>query len=182
MGNTVILTKNHPSELADIEKAEAFEISLLGGLTGPQILQEQHGWWNERDQRAELLAVTLRMQEPVPEAEAKRAYTAQIASRALQGFVHSRSFNFHQNKFVYRDLREVEGFKESLAARQGPISNADEPLQASYGYPQEWAAFSQTHQEFLKSSRTSRRPSALPFNGFIKPRNRWKRRFIFRDG
>jgi len=149
VGNTVILTKNNPSELADIEKAEAFQISLLGGPTGPQILQEQHGWWNERDQRAEALAVTLLIQDPLPEAEARRAYTAQIASRALQGFVHSRSFNFNENKFVYRDLREVEGFKEALTARQGPISNADKPLQASYGYPQEWAAFSQSHQEFL---------------------------------
>jgi len=33
---------------------------------------------------------------------------------------------------------------------QGPISNPDEPLSASYGYPEEWAAFSQSHQEFLK--------------------------------
>jgi Family of unknown function (DUF5677) len=33
---------------------------------------------------------------------------------------------------------------------QGPISNADEPLSARYGYPEEWAAFSQNHQEFLK--------------------------------
>jgi Family of unknown function (DUF5677) len=33
---------------------------------------------------------------------------------------------------------------------QGPISNPDEPLSASYGYPEEWAAFSQNHQEFLK--------------------------------
>jgi hypothetical protein len=33
---------------------------------------------------------------------------------------------------------------------QGPISNADEPLSASYGYPEEWAAFSKSHQEFLK--------------------------------
>jgi hypothetical protein len=150
VGNTIILTKNHPSDLADIEKAEAFQISLLGGPTGPQILQEQHGWWNERDQRTEALAVTLRTQEPLPETEARRAYTSQVANRALQGFVHSRSFNFKENKFVYRDLRQVEGFKEALVGRQGPVSNADEPLQASYGYPEEWAAFSQNHQEFLK--------------------------------
>lgn len=150
MGNTVILTKNHPAELADIEKAEAFQISLLGGPTGPQVLHEQHVWWNERDQRAEALSVTLRTPDALPELEARCAYTAQIASRALQGFVHSRSFNFNENKFVYRDLREIEGFKEALAARRGPISNADEPLQASYGYPEEWAAFSQSHQEFLK--------------------------------
>jgi len=150
MGRTIILTKNRPLELEGVEKAEAFEISLLGGPTGPQILQEQHGWWNERDQKAEALAITLRIEEPLPEAEAKRAYIEQIASRALQGFVHSRSFDFNQSKFVYRDLREAEGFKEALAARRGPISNADEPLQASYGYPHEWAAFSQSHQEFLK--------------------------------
>lgn len=150
MGNVVILTKNHPSELADIEKAEAFQISLLGGTSGPQILQEQHGWWNERDQRAEWLTITLRIQEPLPESEARRAYTGQIASRALQGFVHSRAFNFNENKFVYLDLREVQGFKEALTVRQGPISNADQPLQASYGYPEEWAAFSKNHQDFLK--------------------------------
>ena len=150
MGNTVILTKSHPSELVDIEKAEAFQISLLGGETGPQILQEQHGWWNERDQRAEAHTVTLCLEEPLPETEARRAFTAQIASRALQGFVHSRSFNFNENKFVYRDLREVAGFKDALTARQSPISNADEPLRASYGYPEEWAAFSKSHQEFLR--------------------------------
>lgn len=33
---------------------------------------------------------------------------------------------------------------------QAPISNPDEPLSARYGYPEEWAAFSKTHQEFLK--------------------------------
>ena len=33
---------------------------------------------------------------------------------------------------------------------QGPISNPNEPLLASYGYPEEWAAFSKGHQEFLK--------------------------------
>jgi hypothetical protein len=33
---------------------------------------------------------------------------------------------------------------------QGPISNPDEPLLASYGYPEEWAVFSKNHQEFLK--------------------------------
>lgn len=33
---------------------------------------------------------------------------------------------------------------------KGPISNEDEPLSARYGYPEEWAAFSISHQEFLK--------------------------------
>lgn len=33
---------------------------------------------------------------------------------------------------------------------QGPISNSDQPLMATYGYPEEWAAFSDSHQEFLK--------------------------------
>jgi hypothetical protein len=33
---------------------------------------------------------------------------------------------------------------------QGPILNADEPWSAEYGYPEEWAAFSNSHQEFLK--------------------------------
>jgi hemerythrin len=33
---------------------------------------------------------------------------------------------------------------------KGPISNPNEPLMASYGYPEEWATFSKSHQEFLK--------------------------------
>lgn len=33
---------------------------------------------------------------------------------------------------------------------QGPISNAYEPISATYGYPEEWAAFSKSHQEFLR--------------------------------
>jgi hypothetical protein len=33
---------------------------------------------------------------------------------------------------------------------QGPVSNSDEPLLATYGYPEEWAVFSKGHQEFLK--------------------------------
>jgi len=164
VGNTVILTKNRPSELSNVEKAEAFQISLLGGPTGPQILQEQHGWWNERGQRAEAMVVTLRIEEPLPEPEAKSAYTAQIASRALQGFVHSRSFNFNENKFVYRDLREIEGFDQALGALRAPSSNADEPLQASYGYPEEWAAFSQHHQEFLKRFKNIERAIVAAFN------------------
>ncbi len=163
MGKTIILTKNHPFELRDIEKAEAFQISLLGGPTGPQILQEQHGWWNERDQKAEALAITLRMAEPLAEAEAERAYIEHIVSRALQGFVHSRSFNFNESKFVYRDLREAEGLKEAPAARHGPISSADEPLQASYGYPDEWAAFSQSHQEFLKRFKNIEKAVSVAF-------------------
>jgi hypothetical protein len=55
MGNTVILTKNHPSGLADIQKAEAFQASMLGGPTGEQLIKEQHGWWNEREQKADWL-------------------------------------------------------------------------------------------------------------------------------
>lgn len=35
---------------------------------------------------------------------------------------------------------------------EGPISNPNEPLLATYGYPEEWAAFSEGHQEFLKRS------------------------------
>ena len=33
---------------------------------------------------------------------------------------------------------------------QGPIFNGDERLSARYDYPEEWAAFSRNHQEFLK--------------------------------
>jgi hypothetical protein len=111
MGNSVILTKNHPSELTAIEKAEAFQISLLGGATGAQLVKEQHGWWNEADQKAEFLVTTFEPDTPLPFEEARKVYLEQIAKRALEGFVHSRSFSFTENKFVYRDLREVAGYQ-----------------------------------------------------------------------
>lgn len=106
MGKTIILTKNHPSELGDIEKAEAYQISLEGGATGEQVLQEQHGWWNEREQKAEALAPTLRT-EKIPYEQAHDEYIRQIAARALQGFWHSRSYSFTEGKFIYRDLRQA---------------------------------------------------------------------------
>ncbi|MGB2590951.1 MAG: hypothetical protein WA853_17840 [Candidatus Acidiferrum sp.] len=117
MGNTVILTKNHPSELDTIERAEAVQISLLGGTTGDQIVQEQHGWWNEREQKAEFLATTLRPETPLPFEEARRVYTEQISVRVLEGYVHSRSYSFTENRFVYRDLREVAGYKTAGGSR-----------------------------------------------------------------
>jgi hypothetical protein len=107
MGNTVILTKNHPSELGAIEKAEAYQVSLLGGATGEQRLQEQHGWWDERNQKAQWLATTLAPETPLPFDEAKKLYIEQIAKRASEGFVHSRSYNFPEGRFVYRNLAEV---------------------------------------------------------------------------
>jgi hypothetical protein len=119
MGNTIILTKNHPSELSNIAKAEAFQISMLGGATGEQTVKEQHGWWNEREQKAEFLATTFEPETPLPLEEARRVYTEQIAKRALEGFFHSRSYNFNENRFVYRDLRGVEGFKSALGSNRG---------------------------------------------------------------
>jgi len=110
MGNSVILTKNHPSELAEVSQAEAFQITLLGGATGEQRVLEQHGWWNEQKQQAECLVDTLRTDTAVPFDEAKRAYNHQIAMRVAEGFVHARSYNFNENRFVYRDMRQVPGF------------------------------------------------------------------------
>ncbi len=104
MGNTIILTKSHPSELGDIMKAEAYQISLLGGATGEQRVQEEHGWWNEKEQKAEWLQKTFQPETPFPFDEARRTYFDQIFSRVQQGFVHSRSYSFPEGKFVYRDL------------------------------------------------------------------------------
>jgi len=118
MGNSIILTKHHPSELSNIEKAEAYQISLLGGPTGEQRVKEQHGWWNEKDQKPEFLATTFEPEHPLPFEEARRVYIEQITVRALQGFLYSRSFSFLENRFVYRDLRDVPGLKEALAAKQ----------------------------------------------------------------
>ncbi|MGC2106273.1 MAG: hypothetical protein WA647_14350, partial [Candidatus Acidiferrum sp.] len=100
-----------------IERAEAVQISLLGGTTGDQIVQEQHGWWNEREQKAEFLATTLRPETPLPFEEARRVYTEQISVRVLEGYVHSRSYSFTENRFVYRDLREVAGYKTAGGSR-----------------------------------------------------------------
>lgn len=106
MGNTIILTKHHPSELADIEKAEAYQVSMLGAATGDQIVQEQHGWWNEAKQQPEFPATTLKTEKRLPLNEAKEMYYGQIANRVQEGFVHSRSYSFIENKFVYRDLSD----------------------------------------------------------------------------
>ena len=104
MGNSIILTKNHPSNLGTVEKAEAFQISLLGGPAGEQIVQEQHGWWNEKEQKPEWLATTFRPETPLTHDQAKQVYYDQITKRVSEGFVHSRSFNNSENRFVYRDL------------------------------------------------------------------------------
>jgi|SRR5271168_2676212 len=112
MGNTVILTKNHPSELDTISKAEAFQISLLGGATGEQHVLEQHGWWDEQNQKAEWLATTLKTENTVSFDAARHAYIHQITMRVAEGFVHSRSYSFTEGKFVYRDLRQTKGFEQ----------------------------------------------------------------------
>ena len=108
MGNTVILTKNHPSELVTVGKSEAYQISLLGGPAGDQQVQEQHGWWDEQNQKALWIATTLRSETPLPYEIAKNEYHTQILSRASQGFVHSRSYSFNEGKFVYRNLAHLE--------------------------------------------------------------------------
>jgi hypothetical protein len=117
MGNSVILTKNHPSELGEIEKAEAFQISLLGGPTGEQSVKEQHDWWNEREQKAEFLVTTFEPDAPLSLEAARKVYFDQITRRVLEGFFHSRSYSFTENRFVYRDLRDVPGYKEASAPK-----------------------------------------------------------------
>jgi hypothetical protein len=103
MGNTIILAKFHPDEfIEDIEKAECYQISLLGGPTGDQIFQEQHGWWDEKNQKAHALVTTIRPDERLSAEEARESYYRQITIRVSEGFVHSRSFDFNENKFVYR--------------------------------------------------------------------------------
>jgi hypothetical protein len=106
MGNTVILTKSHPAELGVIEKAEAFQISMLDGPTGEQRLQEQHGWWDEQNQKAQWLVTTLAPELALPFEEASRSYFEQIGKRASEGFVHARSFNFKEGRFEYRNLSD----------------------------------------------------------------------------
>jgi hypothetical protein len=104
MGRTIILTKTHPDELHDISKAETFQISLLGGPAGEQIIQEQHGWWDEENQKAQELVTTLRPEKRESLEEASEIYLEQIALRVREGFVHSHSYNFDEGKFVYRNL------------------------------------------------------------------------------
>ena len=104
MGRTIILTKNRPDELHDISKAESFQISLLGGPTGEQIIQEQHGWWDEEEQKAQHLVTTFRPENKEPLEEAGQIYLDRVAFRVREGFVHSRSYNFNQGEFVYRNL------------------------------------------------------------------------------
>lgn len=104
MGRTIILTKSHPDELHDINKAESFQISLLGGPTGYQIIQEQHGWWDEEKQTAQNLVTTFRPENKESSEEAAKIYRDQVALRVREGFVHSRSIDFNQGKFVYRNL------------------------------------------------------------------------------
>lgn len=129
MGNTVILTKNHPSELGAIEKAEAYQISLLGGATGEQRIQEQHGWWNEQNQKAHALVITFAPEEALPFEEARQLYRDQIKKRASEGFVHARSYNFNEGRFVYRSLLELASMSfqipdESLATIRAISANA----------------------------------------------------------
>jgi hypothetical protein len=120
MGNTIILTRNHPSDLDTVAKAEAFQISLLGGPTGEQRVKEQHGWWNEQNQKAEWLATTFEPDTALPFDEARNVYHSQIARRALEGFVHARSYSFIENKFVYHDLRQTLGFEQAKTASSKP--------------------------------------------------------------
>jgi hypothetical protein len=107
MGNTVLLTKHHPDEIRDIEKAECYQISLLGEASGPQTFQEQHGWWDEKNQNAHALVTTIRPDDRLSADESKQLYYKQIARRGLEGFVHARSFDFNENRFVYRKLPEL---------------------------------------------------------------------------
>lgn len=46
---------------------------------------------------------------------------------------------------------------------QSPTSSADGPVSAQYGFPEEWAAFSETHQEFLKRFKNIEHGIAVAF-------------------
>lgn len=46
---------------------------------------------------------------------------------------------------------------------QSPISNPDEPISGRYGFPEEWVAFSETHQEFLKRFKNIEHGIAVAF-------------------
>jgi len=94
--------------MAEIDQAEAYQISLVGGPAGEQHVVEQHGWWNERRQHAEWLPSTSGPNVPFPLEGSRDIYNQQIQSRVQEGFVHSRSYSFLGAKFVYRDLT---GFK-----------------------------------------------------------------------
>ena len=104
MGNSIILTKQHPDVATTVGEAEAFQISLLGGASGPQRVQEEHGYWDEQAKKAQWRVYTLKIEEPLPFEAARKIYRAQIFRRILEGFVHSRSYNFRLGRFVYRDL------------------------------------------------------------------------------
>lgn len=62
------------------------------------------GWWNERDQRAELLAVTLRIQEPLPDEAAKRAYTAQGFEFDYMGVIFGNDLVFESEQQSWKSV------------------------------------------------------------------------------
>ena len=109
VGNSIILTKQHPSELSDIEKAEAFQISLLGRSTGEQRVKEQHGWWNEREQEAEFLATTFEPETPLPFVEARRVYFESDCSTRARRVCAFAVFQLPGKQVHYRDLRKAAG-------------------------------------------------------------------------
>jgi len=119
MGKVAILTRNPPAELGDIQKAEAYQIALLGGATGDQRVKEQHGWWNETEQRAEFLSTTFEPDTPLPFEEALKVYYDQIGLRASQGFMHVRYYSFIENRYVYEDLRKATGTCEYKSGSGG---------------------------------------------------------------
>ena len=116
MGSSIILTKYHPSELGTFEKAEAIQISLLGGATGEQNFKETHGWWDERNQKAEFLQPTFGPETALPFDEARKLYNQQVALRVLEGYVHARSYSHIEHRFVYHDMRQTPGYEEAKTA------------------------------------------------------------------
>ena len=113
MGHSIILTKSHPSELSTFAKAEAIQISLLGGPTGEQNFKEQHGWWDEYNQKAEFLETTFEPETALPFDEARKLYNEQIVLRVLEGYVHARRYSHIEHRFVYYDMRQTPGYEET---------------------------------------------------------------------
>jgi hypothetical protein len=63
---------------------------------GTSVSRRLIGWWT-----------------PFSHEEAKKIHFDQVLKRVQEGFIHSRSFDFNEGRFVYRELT---GFKLEKAA------------------------------------------------------------------
>lgn len=103
IGDAIILTKHRPSELLDSERTEAYLIALQSGALGTHSVVEQHGWWNECEQKAQFVATTFAPQTALSFEESRRIYFDQITKRFTEGFIHARLYSFKERRFVYHE-------------------------------------------------------------------------------